>query len=127
MKIALLSLLIAVPAAQSPSGPTGGTPVTVPVPSGATSWSYETYDHDGWWNEDDLLEAEGPIPLPDGHKPGGKVEVDFKDLKCVDGVLVGPKGSTGEGTAEVYVVITFHFPGGATTTVETSSQKISCP
>ena len=111
--------------ATAPPNPTGPPPATVPVPAGATSWDYKTYDKDPWFNPDDLLEAESGLPL-ENPEPGGHVQVTWDDLTCEDGTVRGPEGDSGEGTADVYVIVTFHFPSGASSVTQTKVQKISC-
>jgi hypothetical protein len=93
------------------------------VPPGATSYTYETKDSDVF--DDDTLESGSGNT--ESVAPGTELEIDFKDLFCdEDNDVSGPDGPSGEGSAEIYVCVTFHFPGGATTTVTSDTQKIKC-
>lgn len=106
---------------QSPPPP----PASAPVPPGATSWDYKTYDKDPFFNPDDLLEAESGLPITD-MGPASHVQVNWDDLYCEDGTVKGPEGSSGGSEAEVYVVFTFHFPNGGKSKHVTDVQKIDC-
>jgi len=93
------------------------------VPPGAKSYTYETKDSDFIF--DDTLES-GSGNIEDT-APGSRLEIDFKDLFCdEDNDVSGPDDTSGESSAEIYVCITFLFPGGATTTVTSDTQKIKC-
>ncbi|MEM7307857.1 MAG: hypothetical protein AAF682_14355 [Planctomycetota bacterium] len=79
----------------------------VEVPEGAQSYQITVYDHDGWWNWDDVLASE-PIKnlVEDGKKPKSlSIQTSFE---CIGGHVAGAKGSSGEPTAEVYCVIQWY-------------------
>lgn len=93
------------------------------IPDGATSYTYEIVDSDPFF-DDTLHKGEGAIP--DEAKPGGKFKFDTKDLRCKDGEVSGEAGSSGESEAEVFVRVTWKFPGGVTTTTTSDTKTVRC-
>ena len=106
----------------------------VDIPADAESYQVTVYDHDGWWNPDDVLQSSAPADTkgPDGTKPKTlNIQVQ---LSCVEGIVCGGAGSSGESSCEVYVVVTWYSkaakdvkdgdkPSGST---ETDMQQVSC-
>lgn len=90
----------------------------------ATSYSYEIWDKDFFPGGDDLLET-GSESLRDP-QPGQAVDINLKDLKCSEGEVTGPAGTSGEKTAEVYVVLTWYFDEMASVTETSPVMKVTC-
>ena len=78
---------------------------TVDVPADAESYQVTVYDHDGWWDKDDVLSS---IPTADLAPPKPKSINILAQLVCVGGNVCGGMDTSGEACAEVYVVVTWY-------------------
>jgi hypothetical protein len=97
----------------------------IPVPETATTFKFTVYDHDGWYNPDDVLEKEDWEPVPTGRDGKKVTNINLQiQLACIGGSVAGGGGSSGEGTAEVYVVVEFN---NGKDSYETGIIKVSCP
>src|SRR5262245_21925643 len=76
--------------------PSVGASYSVPIPPDAGSYQVTVYDHDGWWNPDDVLQSSEPADTtgPDGTKP--KILNLQIQLSCVAGILCGGAGTSDE-------------------------------
>ena len=105
----------------TPSGPES-VRFNVTVPEGATKVSWKVWDDDSWFYGGDDLLGEGCVDVP--KEPGGDrpLEIDPK-LRCEDGHVRGDKDTSGEAEAEIFLEVTFTYPGGATETVRVPRQR----
>ena len=122
---ALLTAHLAFPPLAHAQGGGSLPTVTVPVPLGTTSYTYKVYDYDPTIFDPDELLEEGVEKFKKPPQAGGSVTINFEDLYCEDGVVKGPSGSSGEATAEVYVVLEFHQKHGSST-VTSQTMTIEC-
>ncbi|MEM7307856.1 MAG: hypothetical protein AAF682_14350 [Planctomycetota bacterium] len=122
---ALLTAHFAFPSLAHAMGGGSLPTFTVPIPLGTTSYTYKAYDYDPTIFDPDELLEEGTEKLKKPPQAGSSVTINFDDLYCEDGVVKGPAGSSGEGTAEVYVVLEFHQKHGSST-VTSKTMTIEC-
>lgn len=96
---------------------------SIPVPAESTTYTWSAYDSDPI--SDDLLEEDDWEPIP-GHTKGKEGDVLDQSVKlcCIDGEVTGGEGSSGEGSAEVFIVVRFNNGGGKVTT---KVQQVTCP
>lgn len=116
-------LCLAVPLDAQRTATTSSTEWTgISIPDGAEAFSWTVYDDDGLLDPDDKLY--GPsLDLAIGDEE--ELDVTY-NYGCDGGSVTGPCGSSGERNAELYVVITWKFPGGSSSTTTTSPNPCQC-
>ena len=88
------------------------------VPSGSTQARFSVYDSDPLFN--DLLFESNWQDIPEGTKNW----LCTFHFWCVDGEVCGPSGSSGEGSAELFIVVEFNYGGGKS---ESQVFQVKCP
>ena len=116
LKLLLTSLLLGAaalafaqgqgPVSHQSGKASGSITASFPIPKGATKASFKVYDDDYYVSPDDLLYESHWLDIPEG---SDNYLATFW-FWCVAGEVTGPQGTSGEGSAELYIVIEFQLP-----------------